>query len=189
MTRLFCIGIVVAAVLFAMPAFASVPFPGNCTIEWYQPVEDDTLILVCPQGDGTKLDVTVLDQFSLPIALQTVTATFADTRVCADPISGITDANGYVRLTIQAGANASAGMQPRVSSDYSVVCMGMTLKTATVSIMSPDYNCASVVDGLDYSFFSLDWLKNGGSIRSDFNDDKTVDGLDYSIFALHWLHQ
>jgi hypothetical protein len=40
-----------------MPAFASVPFAGNCTVAFYgNPAAG--IICVCPQGDWNKLDVT-----------------------------------------------------------------------------------------------------------------------------------
>lgn len=187
MTRLFFVGIVVAAVLFAMPAFASVPFPGNCTVAFYGGPAAD-IIRVCPQGDFDKLDVTVMDQFNLPIAGQTVTATLANaTELCADPISGITNASGYVRLDLPIGTISTVDT-PRISSSYTVQCMGTTIGTGTVNVMSPDYNCGATVDGLDFSFFALDWLKTAVGLRSDFNNDGTVDGLDFSLFALHWLH-
>ncbi len=189
MTRLFCVGIVVAAVLFAVPALASVPYPANCTVAWFQPVVGDTLILVCPQGDATKLDVTVKDQFNLPIAGQVVTATFASGNVVVSgAISGITDASGYVRLTIKAGLNASLGKEPRVSSSYTVTCMGVILKTATTSLVSPDMNGDLNVEALDNAMFAADYLSTGGSLRSDYNDDKTVEALDNAIFAAHYLH-
>ncbi|MBN1504612.1 MAG: hypothetical protein JW952_06105 [Candidatus Eisenbacteria bacterium] len=136
------------------------------------------------------MDVTVMDQFNLPIAGQTVTVTFGNTTelcVSSSGISGITDSNGYVRLDLPIGTISTIDT-PRISSTYSVSCMGYTICDGTVSVMSPDYNCSPTVDALDFSFFALDWLKSGASLRSDFNNDGTVDALDFSIFALHWLH-
>jgi hypothetical protein len=169
-----------------MPAFASVPFAGNCTVAFYgNPAAG--VICVCPQGDWNKLDVTVLDQFALPIAGQTVTATFASASLCPDPISGITNASGYVRLDLPIGT-LSVVDSPRLSSSYTVTCMGYTIGTGTVDVMGADYNCNPAVDALDFSFFAQDWLKVGAGLRSDFNNDGSVDALDYSLWALHWLH-
>jgi hypothetical protein len=172
----------VAAVLFAVPAFASVPFPDNCTITV------GTYVCTCPQGDWGYFDVTVRDQFNLPIAGQTATISLGNTtELCADPITGITDSNGYVRLYLPVGTIST--VDTRISSTYSVTAMGTTIGIGSVEVMSADYNCNPTVDALDFSFFAQDWLKAGVGLRSDFNNDNSVDALDYSLFALHWLHQ
>jgi len=188
MTRLFCVGIVVAAVLFAMPAFASVPFAGNCTVAWYgNPATD--LIRTCPEGDWDAIDVTVLDQFGLPITGQNVIVTLGNTtELCAGVMQVATNASGYCRIGIKAGSISTANV-PRITSTYTVTCMGYTIKTGTVTVMSADYNCAPHVDALDFSFFALDYLYVGAGNRSDFNNDSKVDALDFSLWALHWLDQ
>lgn len=188
MTRLLCVGILVAAVLFAVPALASVPFPDNCTVAFFGGPAAD-IIRTCPQGDWDKLDVTVLDQFGLPITGQIVTATFANTaELCAGAISGTTNASGFVRLNLPIGSLSSVDA-PRLVSGYTVTCMGYTIGTGTVNVMSADYNCNPRVDALDFSFFALDYLKVGPGLRSDFNNDGRVDALDFSLWALHYLHQ
>ena len=187
MTRLFCIGIVAAAVLFAVPAFASVPLPANCDVSWYLPVDLDTLILVCPSGDGqTKLDVTIRDQFNLPVTGQIVTASFADARVIEGAISGVTDANGYVRLALPAGLDCSAGRQPRVYSEWSVSSMGITIRTATTYLVSPDLNGDGVVSPLDNALFVNDYGAIVGLQRCDFNGDSSVGPLDNAQFIAHY---
>jgi len=187
MTRLFCVGIMVAAVLFATPAFASVPFADNCIVAWYANPGSD-IIFTCPTGDESKLDVTVRDQFNLPIPLQTVTVTLGNvTDVCAGAISGATDASGYVRLDLPVGTISTVA-SPRITSTYTVTVMGYTIKSGTVEIMSADYDCSPQVNALDFSFFATDWLSTGVGLRSDFNNDGAVDALDYSMWAIHWLH-
>jgi hypothetical protein len=170
-----------------MPAFASVPFADNCIVAWFgNPAPD--VIRTCPTGDWDMLDVTVMDQFGLPIPLQTVTVTLGNaTELCAGAISGATDASGYVRLNLPVGTLSTVDT-PRISSTYTVSCMGYTIKSGTVDIMSADYNCNPTVDALDFSFFAQDWLKVAAGLRSDFNNDGSVDALDYSLWALHWLH-
>jgi hypothetical protein len=172
----------VAAVLFATSAFASVPFPDNCTIAV------GSYVCTCPQGDWGYIDVTVRDQFNLPIAGQIAGASLGNTtQLCADPITGITDALGYVRLYLPVGTLSTVNT-PRITSTYTVTAMGYTIGGGSFEVMSADYNCSPTVDALDFSFFAQDWLQFGVSLRSDFNDDGTVDALDYSLFALHWLH-
>jgi hypothetical protein len=163
------------------------------TVAWVNPVDLDTLIIVCPAGDAqTMMDVTVRDQFNLPVANQNVTASFVDARVLEDPITGVTDVNGYVRLTIKAGLDNSAGRQPRVYSNWSVVCMGVTLKTASTYLVSPDMTQAvgseTLVESLDDAMFRNDYgFGLVGLQRSDLNGDSVVDPLDNAIFAIHWL--
>jgi hypothetical protein len=182
---------VVAAALFAVPAFASVPFADNCIVAWYGG-PTASIIRTCPTGDWDAIDVTVRDQFNLPIAGQAVTVTLGNTtELCPKPLTGITSGAGYVRIGIKTGSLSTVD-QPRISSSYTVTCMGYTIKTGTVSIMSADYNCNPTVDALDFSFFALDYLKGIpvpiAGLRSDFNNDGKVDPLDFSLFALHWLH-
>jgi len=132
MTRLFCVGITVAAILFAVPALASVPFADNCIITFYgNPAAG--VIRTCPDGDWDKLDVTVKDQFDLPIPLQTVTVTFTGTPspICAGPISGATNASGYVRLALPIGTVSTVD-SPRLTSTYTVSAMGYTIGGGTV---------------------------------------------------------
>jgi Bacterial Ig-like domain (group 1) len=187
MTRLFCVGILVVATLFAVPAFASVPFAANCTVQWFGG-PTSTVVRLCPKGDWDALDVTVMDQFGLPIAGQTVTATLDNgAELCASPISGITNASGYVRLTVKSGTLSTA--TTRIVSGYTVSCMGYTIGGGSVDIMSSDYNCSPKVDALDFSFFAQDYLKVPVRPRSDFNNDAAVDALDYSIWSLHYTHQ
>lgn len=186
MTRLFCVGIVVAAILFAVPAFASVPFAGNCIVTWFGGPSAN-IVRLCPKGDWDRLDVTVMDQFNLPITGQVVTATLSNaTDLCASPITGITNASGYVPLSVKVGSLSTA--YTRISTGFTVTCMGYTIGTGTIEVMDADYNCNPTVDPLDFSFFAQDYLKAPTRPRSDFNNDNTVDPLDYSQFALHYLH-
>lgn len=186
MTRLFCVGILVVATLFAVPAFASVPFAANCTVAWFGG-PTSTEVRLCPKGDWDALDVTVMDQFGLPIAGQTVTATLANaTELCPSAISGITNASGYVRLAVKCGTLSTAFT--RIVSGYTVTCMGYTIGGGTVDVMSSDYNCNPTVDALDFSFFAQDYLKVPVRPRSNFNNDGAVDALDYSLWSLHYMH-
>ncbi len=189
MTKLLSVGIAACILLSGVPAVASVPDPFHSTMQWFHPVKGDTLIGVCPLGDWSGLDVTLRDQYNLPLGGWEVGLNFADPRVCfVHWISGVTDMNGYVRLVIKAGLNSSAATA-RVASGYSVLVRGVTMWAGTVSLVSPDYNCNPTVDALDFSFFSLDWPPAAYAARSDFNDDGMIDALDFSLFALHWLHQ
>ena len=182
MTRLFCVGIVVAAVLFAMPAFASTPDPDNCTIAWFQPVGPNVIFVcprVAPEATTTKLDVTVMDEFNMPISGWLVTLTFANA-VCPLVHTGITDANGYVRIYIPAGVlNVGPPGSLRVNSGYTVVCLGVTIGSGTVAVVSPEYNCTAPVGGADFGLFAQDWLFVGPGSRSDFNNDGFVRGEDF----------
>lgn len=188
MRRWLSILIAVSAFLSATPAIANVPDWDHSIMQWYQPISGDTLIGVCPLGEWTGLDVTLRDQYNLPVPSYEVGLNFGDSRVCDQHwISGITDASGYVRLVIKSGLNSSAATL-RVASEYSVLVRGVTMWAGTVSVVSPDYNCNPAVDALDFSFFSLDWPPAAYAARSDFNNDAAVDALDFSILALHWLH-
>ena len=91
MTRLFCVGMILAAVVFAMPALASVPYPANCSVEWITYDITNTLVIVIDPENGnltpppppplhshSYMMVTVNDQFSLGIPNVLVTLTFTD---------------------------------------------------------------------------------------------------------------
>jgi hypothetical protein len=203
MTRLFCVGIVVAAVLFAVPALASVPFPDNCDVTFTGNLAGTGIVLVCPQGDETggfsALNVTVRDQFNLAIPGQLVTVAFSPTLPPSPPgpggpgvcvyaaISGTTDAAGFVHLSLPIGTDNTVASAPRVGSGYTVSCMGVTVGTGTVAVMSPDMNCNPNVDGLDFAMFALEYGLTAPGLKCDFDNDGTVGGLDFALFALHWL--
>ena len=186
MRKLILVVIVACGLLSTAPAGAWVQPPPEPIVQWFQPISVNT-IGVCPLGDWTSLDVTMKDGFGYPLAGYQVSLSFADARVCDAPVVGFTDVNGYVRLVIKSGLSSSGGTA-RVTSGYTVTCMGYTIRTGTVSLVSPDYDCSQGVDALDFSYFSLDWQPAAYAARSDFNNDLVVDALDFSLFALHWLH-
>lgn len=193
MTRLFCVGIAVAAVLFAVPALASVPFPDNCIVDFTGGLDAQGIMVVCPKGDPTggfdMLDVTVKDQFNLPISGQLVTVTWSNTTtLCSAVISGTTNASGYVQLALKVGTNNPVALAPRITTNYTVMCMGTTIKTGSRTVMSPDLDCSPIVGGLDFALFALEYNKVGVGLKCDYNNDGKVDALDFAIFALHWLH-
>ena len=188
MKRLLASAIVLCALLSAAPVAACVPGGFmDPVVYWTQAVKTDSLLGVCPSGDWSGIEVTLYDLCAMPVAGKEVVLTLADGRVCDSPVTAITDMYGHAHVVVKLGLNSSAGTA-RVGSAYSLTCMGLTIRTGTASLVSPDYNCNQSVDALDFSFFALDWLPAAYAARSDFNDDKVVDALDFSIFALHWLH-
>lgn len=195
MTRLFCVGIVLAGVMLAIPALAAIPNPDNCVVFWAGGFEvPDTISYICPAGGRSYLDVTVKDQFDLPISGQLVTATFGNTNVLLKSLcQGYTDSNGKVTLYVFGGLIASSSVAIR--STVLVSCMGQTLYTNDRMFTSPNMNGIQpdppgiqIVDPLDFSILGADWLMTGCSFRSDFNGDCQVEGLDFSIFGADWLH-
>jgi hypothetical protein len=190
MTRLFCVGMMVAALLFAVPAVASVPDPGNCSHAWVNPITTG-VIGICPSADYSGIQVTVMDQFSQPIVGAAVSVTFADTTVhLQNPAAGTTIAGGIVTIMFDGGLNVMA-TKTCVSSNYTVIAGGVTIGSGTVKILSPDYNTIGLsygVDQTDFTYFGLDWNYAGTDIRSDFFWTGLVDPSDFSKFALHWNH-
>jgi hypothetical protein len=70
--------------------------------------------------------------------------------------------------------------------------MGVTLKTASTYLVSPDMTQAvgseTLVESLDDAMFRNDYgFGLVGLQRSDLNGDSVVDPLDNAIFAIHWL--
>jgi hypothetical protein len=171
-----------------------IPDPNNSIVQWFQPVTGGVIFVCSAPGctaGKTYLDVTLRDASGQPVPGQPATLTFADLRVCALPIVGITDAAGFVRLNLVAGANAGNGDQPRVSSDYTVTAgwTNVIIKTGITGVVSADLNCDLRVDAKDFSQWALGWLRTGSNRCADFNGDWVVDALDFSVFATHWLHQ
>jgi len=195
MTRLLWVGILLVAL--AGPAFGGIPDAGFSDVSFYQAIRGQEAILVCPAADLTPptsfFDVTVMSQFNRPLEDVEVVCTFANANVTVlDEIRDTTDVNGFCRIPIHAGTIITG---PRgttaLSSEYTVTCETVVLKTGTVYVLSPDLDGADIVGPLDFSVFALDWLLTGvippPGLRSDYNQDGSVNPLDFSIFALHWL--
>ncbi|MFH0778439.1 MAG: hypothetical protein V2A71_07380 [Candidatus Eisenbacteria bacterium] len=187
MTRLFCVAIM-AAVLLAAPAWASVPDPANSSVTWMSLTPNGSAF-VCWKGDGSWLDVYVRDQFNAPMNNVLVQVTFPNqvngTIVLVGGVcQGFTVATGNVQIPIRAGLinPTPAGM----TAGTTVTCLGITLYTNIRGFVSPDVNGDLTVDPLDYGFFAADYLPVNGP-RSDYDGNTVVDPLDYGIFANHYL--
>jgi hypothetical protein len=189
MSRLF-IFIVVLGVALALAqnsAWASVPYPPNCTVEWRDLVCGGTKVFVCPSGDGSWLHVIVRDQFNQTMIGVLVTATFnasCNMYLCS-PVQGTTDTNGEVNLAIRAGLDVSGG--PACCGVMTTVRgMNVTLYSDSRDWLSPDLNGDGGVGEPDRAIFLADWPSS--ACRSDFDCDGQVGGYDYDIFLEHLGH-
>ena len=177
--------------LLAAPAQAAVPWPPNCTVAWYAPV-DDSAIGICPNGDYTYLDVTIRDQFNQPMSGQVVDATFTAPVVLGSLCTGITDVAGFKRLRIKGGVT-NAG--PLLLSTVATVKVGaVTIKVMDSKyVYSPDYNASQYVDNADYAIFGSHWhILDPGGMKDCVSDysrgNPRVENADYAIFGSHWHH-
>ena len=163
------------------------PYPPNCSVAWINPVCGGTKALICPNGDGSSLEVTVRDAFNAPISGATVTAALAtscDTCMCGG-VKGTTNGLGVAILTIHMGLDVSAHTACCVVT-ATVSCMGITLATDTRQWLTPDLDGDCWVDYQDRDIFWDDW--ETAACRSDFDCDGTVYDGDYSVFMVHWGH-
>jgi hypothetical protein len=189
MTRLFWVGILLLA--FAAPAFANVPTAENSSVAWVQTIGPGA-VWVCPKADNmSDIEVTVRDQFNLPMNAVLVTATIANPLVAVKaPIQGFTDVNGHLHLLVHAGVNATgAAPGPAISTGVTVTCLGVQLFNQPTYMLSPDLDGLNIVGALDFSIFATDYLKSLAippGCRSDFDQNGTVNQLDFSKFALHF---
>ena len=187
-----CLAILGISLAAASPTMAGTPSPENSIVQWFQSVWGG-LIFICPAPDctgwKTYLDVTVLDGSGAPVAGEPVSLVFSDPDVCTPGVAGSTDGSGYVRLNIVGGLQGGNGDSPAVYSGYTVYAGwgGVVISTGNTYIVSPGLNCDSGVDAIDYSAFSLGWLKYG-AIRANLDGSGYVEALDFSAFARHWLH-
>jgi len=194
MTRLFYVMIVtVAAMLLAAPAWAAVPWPPNCTVEFYNPI-DDSVIIICPNGDGTAIDVTIRDQFNQPMSGQVVNVTFDNPLVVlGSPCTGITNAAGFVRLPIKGGVNNPGPFLCSGKVHVRLFWGLIEIDVEWASYASPDYNGSQYVDNADYAIFGSHWHINDpigmADCVSNFSrGNPRVENADYAIFGSHWHH-
>jgi len=177
----------VALALAQNSAWASIPYPPYCDIEWRDLGCAGTRVFVCPSGDGSWLHVFVVDQFGLPMIGVLVTATFnasCNMYPCS-PVQGTTDTNGEVNLAIRAGLNVSGG--PACCGVMTTVrCMGVVLYSDSRDWLSPDLNGDGAVGEPDRAIFLADRLSS--ACRSDFDCDGLVGMVDYDIFLWHLGH-
>ncbi|UCF77824.1 MAG: hypothetical protein JSW03_06845 [Candidatus Eiseniibacteriota bacterium] len=216
MKRLLCV-MAVTVCVFAMTApgaLASVPYPDNCVVVW-QDIEQDAIIL-CPDCDGSYLDITVRDQFNVPMPGVLVQVTFSNVTelVLLQPCEGTTDIGGHVNISPCASLDLHPDSLLVPTSGVTVTCLGVTLVVNPSPpvdgpsqfgvqqdpcgpgrpIFSPDFNNDQCVEGLDFSYFALDWLSCDPCSRSNFDrlcpgpDCVCVEALDFAIFAVHWVH-
>jgi len=192
MTRLFCVMIaVVAAGFLAAPAWASIPYPPNCTVTWVNAI-DDSAIGICPAGDYSSLTVTVRDQFNAPMAGVTVTAVFSNAlavpKVPPNMGSGVTNGIGVATVLLKGGTNNPGGLLA-MTSTITVKCLAVTLATYSRYVYSPDYNASQTVNAGDFGSFADDWLRVMLDCHSDFHrGNPQTQAIDFGVFASHWLH-
>jgi hypothetical protein len=196
--KLLFVAVLAAALVSftALHGWTSVPDPANCRSWTGVP----GTIMFCPAGDGSTLDIEVRDQFNavMPGVLVDVTVDIdCPDLVCCVPLptwlpdtTFVTDGSGRVPIiTFPCGRH-----QPTDTTCCTITTqvrvLGVSLWSGTYDLTTPDMTQATgsalYVEGLDYSLFSGDWLKD--RCRSDYNADGEVEGLDYSIFSLHWGH-
>jgi len=197
MTRLLSVvAIAVATMLVAPCVWAQILYPANATIAWYKPL-DDSAICVCPKGDFSQLDVTLIDQFGSPMADYPVTVTFSNSLVKSNSdgsqvFSGTTNAAGYVRIQITAGVDNTGPLA--IQSDVTVRGgVYIVMIYYDLYVLSPDYNASYTVDSADGSVFASHWHINDpigmADCVSNFSRaDPCINSLDGSAFAAHWQH-
>lgn len=166
--------------------------------------------LVCPQGDGDRLDATgatisvvVKDNGGNPIP--GVPAADFWLESCNSPglvlcggsgtinADAATDANGEATISAQLGAGGcdSVGVvvvvQGVVLQDVNNACAPLCLP---ILAKSPDINSDLVVDVIDLGLFSLLYTSppHGFQTCLDYNCDGIIDLVDFSLFSQHYLH-
>lgn len=165
-------------------------------------------LLVCPQGDGDRLDevgctifFTIKDGTGAPIpnipAADFWVVGWNDGLVLCGG-SGSADADSTTNgdgLTTMSGAIAAGGSDEALIG----VVQGIIIPDNTdcflneylaVRVASPDINGDLIVDIIDFSLFGPVFPSppNPYDERMDFNDDGLVDIIDFSLFGQHFLH-
>ena len=184
---IFLVVLGLALALAQNSAWASVPYPPYCDIEWRDLGCAGTTVFVCPSGDGSWLHVVVVDQFNMPMIGVLVTATFnasCNMYLCS-LVQGTTDTNGEVNLPIRAGIDVSGGPACCVVMT-TVRCMGVTLYSDARDWLSPDLNGDGAVGEPDRAIVLADL--GTSACRSDFDCDGQVTLFDYNIFLPHLGH-
>jgi hypothetical protein len=162
--------------------------------------------LVCPHGDGPRLDELPGDA--------TITVTVLN--LLGNPLEGITGANLWLigahdELVLCGGASSIDADYPTDDNgqttftgaikaggcDYPlhVVVAGTVLLKddcsgpidVDIRAVSPDIDGDLVVNLTDFSAFGAAW---GGAYNPcvDFNCDGSIGLVDFSLFAQHWMH-
>jgi hypothetical protein len=208
MTRLFCVGMVLLAVVaVAAPALASIPSRDYSTVTWMY-LKSDGSAFICPkchtgQTVVSKLDVTVRDQTNKPMPNESVFVYFSSSAVKLGPsyrplsgCAGKTDVNGYVRLDICGGvAVPGPAGTSAISTGTTVKCLDITIYENSTVVRSPDMTGDKYVEGLDFNILATDWLSTNSICRSNFDAvcpgpaGICVEGLDFNILATYWLEQ
>jgi hypothetical protein len=166
--------------------------------------------LVCPQGDGDRLDATgatisvvVKDNAGAPIP--GIPAADFWLMGCNDPglalcggggsinAAAATDANGETEISgaMAAGGCDSVGVvvvvQGIVIEDVNAGCAALCLP---ITAVSPDINADLIVDVIDLGLFSQSYTSPPHQYIAclDYNCDGVIDLVDFSLFSQHYLH-
>ena len=147
--------------------------------------------VICPSGDGAKLRFWVWSgqppECYPPVGaearLYLTELTPGTLKLCPgspNPVISYFDSNYTVEFIL-----CGSVTEPCYVHLY-MTCLGVTLIDTDWLFASYDLNGDGEVETLDFSLFSLDWLK--AAPRSDFDGSGVVDGFDFSWFSLHWGH-
>jgi hypothetical protein len=167
--------------------------------------------LVCPQGDGDRLDATgatisvvVKDQAGAPIP--GIPAADFWLMSCTDPglvlcagggainASAATDVNGETTIDAAMGAGGCdvtgvvVVVQGVVLEDVNASCAALCLPLLAVS---PDIDANLLVDVVDLGLFAQSYTSPPKAYVAclDYNCDNAIDLIDFSLFSQHYLHR
>jgi len=151
-------------------------------------------VFVCPQGDGTTIEISVRDTNNDPIDGAQVVPFFDGTceGCLCEPISTLTGPGGTVTMTLYGGIDASASPDCCVITTtmyiggQAIPWFATGLPSDTREFISPDLNGDCVVDVADNAIFTLDFGTN--ACRTDFDCDGFVTAVDFAIFGMHMGH-
>ncbi len=180
----------VAGIAFAgtLPAAAGAGIPDSTstTVAWTA-----SPIVVCPGGDGTRLEITLRDSGGnlipdhlLELNFALTSCTPVGTCPTSRTIEASTDSNGYLEIQPYLGEATCCDALMEVSSPSAAV----TLFTSTDEWKSFDLDGDCFVGPADSTIFAAAFMTT--TCASNFNSPGggVVDLVDYALFASHYSH-
>ncbi len=170
-------------------ATASQPDPLYSSVEFQDLLSDTLTPLICLEGNGSWLKVTVRDENDAPVAGAEVELDIQSScPLCNCTPSSTTDSEGVAEIRIQAGLEAPFENCCTVTA--TVTCLGDTIpwkdsgaSSDTRDWLTYDRDANCVMDSVDLDLFADDM--GTSACRSDFNLDGSVNMLDPFIFLPH----
>ena len=164
--------------------------------------------MVCPQGDGTRLDdipecnaiisLVARDNLGIPLVGILAQDIWLDgcTDLCLCGGSGNIDADSNTAVVPPGFTTISGDMQAGGCDllGLVVVVQGVIINCPAPClpywVTSPDINCDFIVDIIDLALFAAVYVNQPGGYDAcyDFNCDGLINIVDFAIFSIHYTH-